>query len=105
MAAPLKREVPVVNEVEDLVLLEGAIIHSELHGVAAMNPANAVRVLPGVVAARLRTLVGIANVDAIDQNIRRPGGRGIIRDDSGEAQAGWRSVIGGEDAGLVAAMK
>src|SRR5207245_11737402 len=54
--AAIELEVAVVDEGELLILLESAIVASELQGVRTFDPANCVGVLPGVVEARLRSL-------------------------------------------------
>ena len=104
-SSPVEGEIAIVDEIEDLVLLVSPVLGAELQGMASFDPGHTVAVLPGVVAARLRTLIGVADGDVSDRKERRAGGAGIVRNNAGEAQAGRRVVILRLHAGLVAAME
>jgi len=98
-------EVAVVDEIEELVLLIGAIFHAELHGVTPLDPGETVGVLPGIVAARLGTLVSVAQEDTVDLNNRGSGRGGIVRNNPRESQLGRSSPVVGNHAGRVIAME
>jgi hypothetical protein len=58
-----------------------------------------------LVAPRLRALIRIADVDAVDQDKGRPSAGGVVRNYATKSQAGRSGVVRREGSGLIAAME